>query len=272
MRDFTAGHIAGPVAGALMRRLDPEFDDGRVRVPPRRVVPQPDGVAGRRGGRGEAAACTPPHDILDRPVAGYLPRGEAGAALVTLMGGARCHRGPERGDRRVVVGPGPHPDHAHLPRAARPGRRRGRRRRPGQGHRPLRRHGGRRGARRHRRPRHRLRRQGAGRARGARPAPTSCSCTSKLPTRPATWATSAKRSGLSRRRRGGRGRLDRVAAATRRVLVLPDHPTPIRLRTHVGTPVPFVFGGGERARHRPERVRRAQRPPPPARRAPTGPR
>jgi 2,3-bisphosphoglycerate-independent phosphoglycerate mutase len=28
------------------------------------------------------------------------------------------------------------------------------------------------------------------------------------------------------------------------VLVLPDHPTPIRLRTHVGWPVPFVYRGG----------------------------
>jgi 2,3-bisphosphoglycerate-independent phosphoglycerate mutase len=89
MVDFTAGHIAGPVAGALMRRLDHEFDDGPFEFHP--------GVSYRnlmvwRGGVGaaaEAAACTPPHDILDRPVAGYLPRGEAGAALVTLMGRAR---------------------------------------------------------------------------------------------------------------------------------------------------------------------------------------
>ncbi len=28
------------------------------------------------------------------------------------------------------------------------------------------------------------------------------------------------------------------------MLVVPDHHTPLRLRTHVDWPVPFVFGGG----------------------------
>jgi 2,3-bisphosphoglycerate-independent phosphoglycerate mutase len=45
----------------------------------------------RGGGEAaETAACTPPHDILDRPVGGHLPRGDAAAALLDLMDRARA--------------------------------------------------------------------------------------------------------------------------------------------------------------------------------------
>ena len=78
---------------------------------------------------------------------------------------------------------------------------------------------------RHRRPRHRLRRQGARRARGARRASTSCSCTSRRPTRPATWATTPRRSGPSSASTPRCcGRLVESAAVDALPPVLPDHP------------------------------------------------
>ena len=75
--------------------------------------------------------------------------------------------------------------------------------------------------------RHRLRRQGARRRRGARTTTTSCGCTSRRPTRPATWATCARRCAPSSAwtRRCWRPILRRAARPA--VLVLPDHYTPL---------------------------------------------
>jgi 2,3-bisphosphoglycerate-independent phosphoglycerate mutase len=39
-------------------------------------------------------------------------------------------------------------------------------------------------------------------------------------------------------------RIERYASASElRVLAMPDHPTPIEIKTHVGEPVPFVLSG-----------------------------
>ena len=74
MKDHTAGSIAGDEARALIAALSGQLGGGPFEFYA--------GVSYRnllvwRGG--EQVPCTPPHDILDRPVQGYLPGVTAGA-------------------------------------------------------------------------------------------------------------------------------------------------------------------------------------------------
>jgi 2,3-bisphosphoglycerate-independent phosphoglycerate mutase len=86
MKDNTAGHIASEQAAALMRRLDERLGGGPFEFHA--------GVSYRnllvwRGGSADAV-CTPPHDKLDCAVDDWLPRdGAAATALRDLM--ARAH-------------------------------------------------------------------------------------------------------------------------------------------------------------------------------------
>jgi 2,3-bisphosphoglycerate-independent phosphoglycerate mutase len=80
MRDNTAGHISTEQARVLIAALAEAFAGSPFEFHP--------GVGYRhllvwRGG--ETAPCTPPHDILDRPIGAYLPPGPAGAALRQVM-------------------------------------------------------------------------------------------------------------------------------------------------------------------------------------------
>ena len=73
MRDNTAGHISTEEAGAAGRGARRELGGGAFEFHA--------GVSYRnlmvwRGG--EVVPCTPPHDILDQPVAGHLPGEAAG--------------------------------------------------------------------------------------------------------------------------------------------------------------------------------------------------
>jgi 2,3-bisphosphoglycerate-independent phosphoglycerate mutase len=84
MRDNTAGHIDSATAGELIVALEDVLGGGPFEFYA--------GVGYRnlmvwRGG--EEVACTPPHDILDRPVAGFAPRGDGAEALAELA--ARAH-------------------------------------------------------------------------------------------------------------------------------------------------------------------------------------
>ena len=75
MKDNTAGHIGNDDAhrcfAALSERLDGDGFEFHAGVTYR-------GLLVWRGG--ELVACTPPHDILDQPVAGHLPGEQAGGA------------------------------------------------------------------------------------------------------------------------------------------------------------------------------------------------
>jgi len=89
MRDFTAGHISSTDARALMEAIEValggQIDGGEVEFFP--------GVSYRnimifRGTRAPFAATTktqPPHDIPDRPVADHLPQGPGSELLRKLM-------------------------------------------------------------------------------------------------------------------------------------------------------------------------------------------
>jgi 2,3-bisphosphoglycerate-independent phosphoglycerate mutase len=83
MRDYSAGHITSAETAALAETLQAELGDSRVSFHP--------GTGYRTicklTGRPEvlAAVCTPPHDIPDKPVAEYLPKGEGSELLRDLM-------------------------------------------------------------------------------------------------------------------------------------------------------------------------------------------
>ncbi|MGB4196178.1 MAG: cofactor-independent phosphoglycerate mutase [Methanoculleus sp.] len=78
MVDFNAGHISSAEGAALLRDLDAVL--GGVRVYPgisyRNLLVLPEG----RG-----SLTTPPHDIVGRPIQEYLPRGDDAAALLECM-------------------------------------------------------------------------------------------------------------------------------------------------------------------------------------------
>src|SRR5579875_1879376 len=86
MADFTAGHIGSDEAAALVQSLHERLGGGDIHFYP--------GVSYRhlmvwRGGP-VAAQTTPPHDITDRAVAPYLPQGEGAQRLNQLMAEARA--------------------------------------------------------------------------------------------------------------------------------------------------------------------------------------
>jgi len=85
MADFTAGHIGSDEAAALVQSLQARLGGDEIRFYP--------GVSYRhlmvwRGGP-VTAQTTPPHDITDRAVASHLPRGEGAQRLNQLMKEAR---------------------------------------------------------------------------------------------------------------------------------------------------------------------------------------
>jgi 2,3-bisphosphoglycerate-independent phosphoglycerate mutase len=87
MRDFTAGHVSSEEAAALLAAAQQELGDARLKFHP--------GVSYRnllicRGGDppvpfSRETRTTPPHDLTDKPVADGLPRGPGSEMLRRLM-------------------------------------------------------------------------------------------------------------------------------------------------------------------------------------------
>ncbi len=81
MEDFTSGHISTEEAAEIIRDLGQRLGGDGIEFHP--------GVSYRhlmvwRDGK-ENMATTPPHDITDQPVLGYLPSGEGAERLLKLM-------------------------------------------------------------------------------------------------------------------------------------------------------------------------------------------
>jgi 2,3-bisphosphoglycerate-independent phosphoglycerate mutase len=83
MRDYSAGHITTAEAGELITAIDKKLGDSNMRFYPgvsyRHILKLkglPDSLA---------AICTPPHDIPGKPITGYLPQGKGSAILRDLM-------------------------------------------------------------------------------------------------------------------------------------------------------------------------------------------
>ena len=82
MIDYSAGHISTEEARELIEALRPLMPKERLYA----------GVSYRHLlvlEKGAGAVCTPPHDISDQPVAGYLPQGVEADVLIELMEGAK---------------------------------------------------------------------------------------------------------------------------------------------------------------------------------------
>jgi len=83
MQSYCAGHISTPEAAEIIESLNRHVGNENIRFYP--------GVGYRHilklKGRSEVleAITTPPHDISTRPVAGYLPRGRGSRLLLELM-------------------------------------------------------------------------------------------------------------------------------------------------------------------------------------------
>jgi len=82
MEDFNAGHISNAEGAGLLRDLDAALGD--VRVYPGVGYRNLMVVPGARG-----AETTPPHDIVGQPVAEFLPRGEDAGILLDCIKRAR---------------------------------------------------------------------------------------------------------------------------------------------------------------------------------------
>ena len=83
MLDYSAGHITTAEAKKLIEALDKSLGDANTKFYP--------GISYRHilklKGHEEAleAVCTPPHDIPGQPIAGYLPKGQGSDILKDLM-------------------------------------------------------------------------------------------------------------------------------------------------------------------------------------------
>lgn len=85
MEDFTAGHIATEEARAMIRDLGAQLGGDGIEFFP--------GVSYRhlmvwRGGK-EKMETTPPHDITDQKIGNYLPKGDGAERLIDLMNASK---------------------------------------------------------------------------------------------------------------------------------------------------------------------------------------
>ncbi len=81
MEDFSAGHISTEEARLLIEEIDSKLSTEHIRFYP--------GVSYRhlmvwKGGK-DKIECTPPHDIQDKDITDYLPRGEGDETIIELM-------------------------------------------------------------------------------------------------------------------------------------------------------------------------------------------
>ncbi len=101
MQDYSAGHITTKEGRELIEALQPL-------MPERRLYP---GVSYRNLlvlQAGAKAICTPPHDISDQPVAGHLPSGPDAELLIQLMQAAQSVlAGHPVNMRRIAAGKRP---------------------------------------------------------------------------------------------------------------------------------------------------------------------
>ncbi len=82
MKDYSAGHITSSEGRELIEALKPLMPGQRLYA----------GVSYRNLlvlQSGARAECTPPHDISDKPIKGYLPRGPDASLLIKLMEAAK---------------------------------------------------------------------------------------------------------------------------------------------------------------------------------------
>jgi len=89
MADYSAGHITNKEAQQVIRAIDKKLGSGAIRFYPGisyRHLAVIDCDKAKLDKEGLVKTiCTPPHDILDKAIARYLPRGQASGFLTDLM-------------------------------------------------------------------------------------------------------------------------------------------------------------------------------------------
>jgi 2,3-bisphosphoglycerate-independent phosphoglycerate mutase len=83
MKDYSGGHIGSPEAAEIVKTLNEELGGDDVTFYPGTGYRQYVKLRGRP--ESVLAECTGPHDIPDRPVEDYLPRGEGSKFVRNLM-------------------------------------------------------------------------------------------------------------------------------------------------------------------------------------------
>ena len=85
MQDFSAGHISSTEARKLIEHLNLHLGSTTIRLYP--------GVSYRHillwANGPEKVACTPPHDIIGKPICNHLPRGKGERSVRELMAASR---------------------------------------------------------------------------------------------------------------------------------------------------------------------------------------
>jgi 2,3-bisphosphoglycerate-independent phosphoglycerate mutase len=105
LADHSAGHISSQEAAVLVGLLNQKLGSEVIHFHP--------GVGYRhlmvyRGPKPIRAECTPPHDILDQSIAKHLPRGQGAEILTDLMKRSRDLLGPtDINDVRIDLGQNP---------------------------------------------------------------------------------------------------------------------------------------------------------------------
>lgn len=89
MADYSAGHITNKEAHSIIKFIDEKLGSDAIRFYPgisyRHLAVINCDKAGIAKDDLINTICTPPHDILDKPIARYLPRGTASGFLTDLM-------------------------------------------------------------------------------------------------------------------------------------------------------------------------------------------
>lgn len=83
LADYSAGHISSEEARVLIEAVDKELGNGckfHAGVSYRHLLVMK---------RGEKAQCTPPHDVMGQPVEEVLPRGEDAEVLINLINASK---------------------------------------------------------------------------------------------------------------------------------------------------------------------------------------
>ncbi len=85
MVDYSAGHIPTPEAAQLIETLNKEMDEKDVRFVPGKSYRHLMVIKVRNVKDYQAIPCTPPHDILNQDITKYLPKGTTAKMLLKLM-------------------------------------------------------------------------------------------------------------------------------------------------------------------------------------------
>jgi len=91
MEDFAAGHVTNAEAKEIILDLDKEIGSKEIRFYPgvsyRHLMVMKDGAA--KFSNLEKLELTPPHDIIGREISPFLPKGNQGDLVLSLMNGSR---------------------------------------------------------------------------------------------------------------------------------------------------------------------------------------